>query len=111
MSYLAIDQLNSDPLFSARVRACAVEQAETYVNDARPDFVALAKDQLVGGITYLTFVRIGAASPGIAEKADDGKGGVDQSQVSDGDILSFTQGNWQAVAGLHFTADGAPIEG
>ena len=63
MSYQTIDQLTSDPYFAARVRACCVEQAEVYVNDARPDFVAVAHDQLVGGITYLTFARIEAAAP------------------------------------------------
>lgn len=108
MSYQTIDQLTSDQDFTSRVRACCVEQGETYQNDARPNFVALAKDQLLGGITYLTFVRIEAAAPGIAVKVET-PSGIDQSQVTDGDILSLTQANWEVVANLHFTSDGTPI--
>ena len=101
MSFQEIDQLTSDPVFGGRVRACAVQQAETYKNDARPDFVALADDQLKGGTTYLAFVRIIAAFPGLAE-AD---------EIADADILSQMQANWQVVAGLYYAADGTPIDG
>ena len=112
MSYATIDQLTSDPMFAARVRACCVEQAKVYVNDARPDFVAVAHDQLIGGITYLTFARIEAAAPGIADKVDpEGDGTIDQTQVTDGDLLSLTQANWQVVAALYYDADGNPIGG
>lgn len=108
MSYEAIDQLTSDPAFAARVRACCVEQGEVYANDARPDFVAVAHDQLVGGTTYLAFVRIEAAAPGIADKAATADG-IDQTQVTDADLLSLTQANWQVVAALYYDADGNPI--
>ena len=99
MAFEDIDRLTQDTVFAGRVRACAVQQAETYKDDARPDFVALADDQLVGGTTYLAFVRIIAAFPGLAE-ADD---------IADGDILSQTQANWQVVAGLYYDAEGQPI--
>lgn len=110
MSYQAIDQLTNDYDFGARVRACCVEQGEVFANDARPDFVALALDQLRGGITYSAFVRIEAASPGIADKAATADG-IDQTQVTDADLLSLTQANWQVVAALYYDADGAPLTG
>ena len=99
MSFEQVDQLTQDATFGGRVRACAVQQAETFKDDARADFVALANDQLLGGATYLAFVRIIAAFPGLAE-AD---------EIADGDILSQMQANWQTVAGLYYTPDGAPI--
>lgn len=110
MSYSTIDQLTSDQIFNARVRACCVEQAESFKDAADASYQSLAKDQMVGGITYLTFVRIEAASPGIAEKATV-EDGIDQSLVPDGDLLSLTQANWPVVAGLYFNEDGTPIEG
>ena len=100
MSFEQVDQLTNDAIFGGRVRACAVQQAETYKDDARADFVALANDQLLGGSTYLAFVRIIAAFPGLAE----------QDEIADADILSQTQANWQTVAALYFSADGTPIE-
>jgi hypothetical protein len=98
MSFQQIDELTQDPVFNGRVRACAVQQAETFKDDARPDFVSLANDQLVGGTTYLAFVRIIAAFPGLA----------DADEVADGDILSQMQANWPVVAGLYFNDDGSP---
>lgn len=99
MGFTEIDQLISNQEFNGRVRACAIQQAETYKDDTRADFVALAHDQLVGGITYLAFVRIIAAFPGLAE----------QPEIADGDILSQMQANWQLVASLYYSEDGAPI--
>ena len=99
MSFEAIDQLTQDPIFGGRVRACAVQQAETFKDDARPDFVALADDQLTGGTTYLTFVRIIAAFPGLAEAGE----------IGDADILSQTQNNWPTVAGLYYDEEGIPL--
>jgi hypothetical protein len=99
MSFQQIDQLTGDPTFGGRVRACAVQQAETYKDDVRPDFVALANDQLTGGTTYLAFVRIIAAFPGLAEAPE----------IADGDILSQMQANWPVVAGLYYLSDGSPI--
>jgi hypothetical protein len=99
LSYSDIDQLTNDIDFAGRVRACVVEQAETFRSDARPDFVALANSALRGdGETYLAFTRIVAAAPGIAE-----------GNQPDGDILSSVQANWQVVAGLYFDPEGNPI--
>ena len=110
MSYQAIDQLTIDAEFGGRVRSCTIEQAEVFKDDARPAWVAVADACLQGdGVIYLAFIRIEAAGPGIADKADNGDGTIDQTKVTDADLLSLTQANWQVVAGLYFNEDGSPI--
>lgn len=107
MGYSAIDELTNDVLFGGRVRACCVEQAEVFKNDARPDFVALANDVLRGvGEKTNAFTRITAAAPGVADQAGDP---VDQSKIGDAVILSTVQANWQVVAGLYYSSEGAPL--
>lgn len=109
MSYQIIAVLTDDQWFNARIRSCCVEQGETYQNDQRPDFVAVAQQALRGdGVTYLAFARLTAAGPGIADKADNGDGTVNQEQVTDADLLSSVQANWQVVAGLYFDTEGIP---
>ena len=109
MSFQTIDQLTFDPTFNGRVRACATQQAEIFRNDARPDFVALADDVLRGdGIKTNAFTRITAAAPGIADKAAT-EDGIDQTKVTDDDVLSTVQANWQVVAGLYYGEDGTPL--
>jgi hypothetical protein len=54
-------------------------------------------------------LRLDAAGPGIADKVDNGDGTIDQSKVTDADLLSLTQANWPVVAGLYFQEDGTPI--
>jgi hypothetical protein len=110
VSYQAINQLTNDVDFGGRSTAAATQQAEVFINDARPDFVALANDVLRGAAGPLwAFIRMNAAGPGIGDKVDNGDGTIDQSKVTDADLLSLTQANWQVVAGLYFTADGSPI--
>jgi hypothetical protein len=110
LSYRAIDQLQSDGVFYGRVRASAQEQSETFKDDQRPDFVAVATNVLRGADDCVgAFVRLAAAGPGIGDKVDNGDGTIDQSKVTDADLLSLTQANWQVVAGLFFTEDGSPI--
>ena len=107
MSYQSIAQLTDNPIFGARIRAAAVEQAEVFKDDARPDFVALAADCLRGdGQVYMTFTRMTAAGPGIADAAGEPP---NQAAISDGDILASVQGNWQVVAGLYYDAEGIPL--
>jgi hypothetical protein len=109
MSYEDIDQLTQDHTFQGRVRACTVQEAENFRNDARPLFVALAEDTLRGGgATTLAFVRIGAASmAGAAQQpAHDA---VDQSLITDAAILANVQANWEVVAGLFYDDAGAAL--
>lgn len=110
MSYQAQAQLNDDVWFNARTRSVVVQQADIFKDDQRQSFVAVSNEALRGsGETYLAFTRLGAAGPGIAEKVDNGDGTIDQSKVTDADLLSLTQANWQVVAGLYFKEDGTPI--
>jgi hypothetical protein len=112
MSYQAQDQLTNDVTFSGRVRSCCVQQAETFKDDARPAWVAVANACLQGdGLITNAFIRIEAGGPGIADKADNGDGTIDQAKITDADLLSLTQANWPVVAGLYFNEDGTPIGG
>jgi hypothetical protein len=109
MSYLAQSQLGNDPQFQGRSRAAAQQQADIFIDDQRPAFVSTAKAVLLDGAPVATFWILNAAGPGIADKVDLGDGTIDQSKVTDADLLSLTQANWQVVAGLYFTEDGTPI--
>ena len=111
MSYQAQADLVTNGNFTQRTIATATEQAEIFRSDARPDFVATANAVMRGdGDVSLAFTRIAAAAPGIADKVDNGDGTIDQSKVTDADLLSLTQANWQVVAGLYFAEDGTPLE-
>lgn len=109
MSYHAQAQLENDPTFQQRNRAVCIQQAEAFRSDQRPAWVATAEGVLrdEGGL-WPTFNRLAAGGPGIADKAATADGGVDQSKVTDADLLSLTQANWPVVAGLYFQEDGSP---
>jgi hypothetical protein len=110
MSYHAQAELENDPQFQQRNRAVCIQQAETFKNDQRPAYVAVADGILRDeGELWPTFNRLAAAGPGIADKADNGDGTVDQAKVTDADLLSLTQANWPNVADLYFQEDGSPI--
>lgn len=107
MSYSTIDQLTNDALFNGRVRACTVQQSETYQNDQRGDMKAAAQAALRGEAEpYLTLARMAAAGPGMADSAGDP---VDQTKIPDDDILASVQANFPTVAALFYTSDGVPI--
>lgn len=109
MSYEAQSLLMNDGSFQSRCTACATQQAETYKDAADASFKAVAEGVLRGnGDLNLAFIRLNSAGPGIADKADNGDGTIDSSNVTDADLLSLTQANWQVVAGLYFSADGTP---
>lgn len=110
--YILADQSDFNP----RVAFCCQEQSETYINDGRPAFVSLSKALLKGDNSIQqTFVRICVAGPGVAAKADTGEMNdigqpiVDQTLISDGDILASVQANFPTVASLFFDDTGAPI--
>lgn len=109
MSYQAQADLSVDGNFTARTVAAATQQAEIFKDDARPSFVSTAQAVMRGqGDVTATFTRLAAAGPNIADKVDNGDGTIDQSKVTDADILSLTQANWPVIAGLFFTEDGTP---
>ena len=109
MSYLAQSQLEQDPAFQHRVRAVNTEQAQAFQNDGRPDIAACAsavlRDDSGPGSVLL---RLAAGGPGIAAMVDNGDGTIDQSRVTDDDLLSLTQTNFPTVADLYFDDDGTP---
>jgi hypothetical protein len=110
MSYLAQTQLESDPTFQARVRAVNLQQGIIFRNDERPDITALAYDILRDdGPKGAALLRAAAAGPGIAELVDNDDGTVDQSKVTDADLLSLTQANWPGVAALYYDETGTPL--
>jgi hypothetical protein len=111
MSYQTQYDLAADGPYQSRTIACCTEQANVYKDDARPSFVATATGILRADAELSNaFIRIGAAGPGIADKVDNGDGTIDSIKLTDGDLLSLTQANWQVVAGLYFNEDGSPKE-
>jgi hypothetical protein len=93
--------------FNSRVRACMWQQAQTYQDDPDPANAAMAKDLLRGSLmTIPPMVNMIAAFPGLADGVTitlgDGTQMVDQSGVTDGDILAQTQANWNTIATLFF---------
>ena len=80
------------------------------MNDQRLDMAACAgavlRDDPGPGSTLL---RLAASAPGIADEANNGDGTIDQSKVTDGELLSITQANFPTVAHLYFDSEGAPV--
>jgi hypothetical protein len=112
MSYHAQDLLTQDGAFYGREFACAVQQSDYFIDAAAPDQKALAVAVARGDVHIVQcFVRVAAAGPGIADKVDNGDGTIDQTKVTDADLLSLTQANWPVVAALYFDPDGNPIGG
>lgn len=116
MSYHVQHTLANQSDFNPRVTACCTEQSESFINDGRPQFVSLAKALLRGdGPMQYTFVRVCAAAPGMADKADTGEVNdigqpiLDHTQISDEDILAAVQADFPTVAALYFDDTGAPI--
>lgn len=110
MSYEAQAKLVQDSDFQGRATAAAVEQANTFKDDGRPAFVSLSERLLRGSWEHASaFVRLDAAGPGIADKVDpEDDGTIDQSLVTDGDLLALTQANYPTIADLYFNEDGTP---
>ena len=110
MSYQSIDLLTNDTVFNGRCRSAATEQAETFKDDGRPDIAAIARDVLRNsGEAISAFIRLNAAGPGIGAKVDTGDGTIDQSLVTDPDLLALTQSNFPVVANLFYASDGTPV--
>lgn len=106
MSFQNIYDLTSDVNFNSRVQACCAQNAGTIAADAPAEQLSLARNCQMGGPAYTTFVHIIAAFPGLAEKALDNSGKIDQTLIGDPDILAQVQANWSHVATLQYNADG-----
>jgi hypothetical protein len=115
-NYHVMHTLANQSDFNPRVIMCCVEQSETYLNDGRPQFVALAQALLKGDVDIqYAFVRLVAAGPDLAGKADtgqmtdSGQPVIDHTQVTDEDILAAVQADFPTVAVLYFDDTGAPL--
>jgi hypothetical protein len=107
VSYQSQAQLESDFWFQQRNRAVTLQQASVFGNDERLDIVAVAHGIAIDDPRlWPTFNRLAAAGPGMADRVDTGQGRIDQSKVTDADLLSLTQANWPTVAQLYFNEDG-----
>jgi hypothetical protein len=110
MSYLTQARLQNHPDFTDRCRSALLEQASVFVNDARPQFIALSNAILLDQPAQVsTFIRGLAAAPGFADEADNGDGTVDPSKIADAEILSAVQNQWPGVASLFYQDDGTPV--
>ncbi len=124
MTYETINLLSMDGTFQGRVRACMQVEADIHQHD-NPASSALCEDVLRGGGSPTIMGRMAASEPAIAAKAalvpvaDLPRGvTVDQSGISDEDILGFVQAHWDDVATIYFssglqrsTAAAAPMLG
>jgi len=96
VSYHAQFQLANNSDFNGRCQSATTQQATSQFTDHIADRVKRGDVEILS-----TFVRLNAAGPGIADKADNGDGTIDQTKVSDADLLSLTQANWPVVAALY----------
>lgn len=112
MSYSSQALLTVDGDFNSRSGSSVTQQAMIFKDDQRPMFKSLANTVLRGDPDiFYCFTRLAAAGPGIADKVELPNGEVDSSLVTDADLLSLTQANWQVIASLYYNDDGTPIGG
>jgi hypothetical protein len=110
MSYMAQALLETDAGFNRRVRSVNTQQAATFIDDGRPDMAATARAVLHDDPgPQQALLRLAAGGPGIADLVDNGDGTVDQTKVTDADLLALTQANWPHVATLYFDETGTPL--
>lgn len=97
MSYESRADLATSPEFRERVLACAVEQALVFKDDGRADIAALADSILRATENAGGLVPLVAAAPGFGDA-------LDQSAITDGDILSAVQYAWPVYAEVLYPA-------
>jgi len=110
MSFKSQAQLESDTWFQQRVRACTIQQSETYKDDGRPDIAATAIAILTDANVNIgfTFLRMAAAGPLIADKVDLGDGTIDSTLITDVDILALVQNQFPTIAAMFYDSTGNP---
>jgi hypothetical protein len=82
MTYADQAATAADPGFGDRVTACAVEQAQIFVNDDRPEFQVLARQVIASTQSARALVPLVAGKPEMSTESDDGA------------ILSAVQAVW-----------------
>jgi len=109
VSYHTQALLEQDGTFQGRLFAANIQQADYFKDSQLADEKALAAAIMRDDPgPAAAFLRLACAGPGISDKVDKGDGTIDQSQVTDADLLSLTQGDWPVVTGLYFNVDGSP---
>jgi hypothetical protein len=109
MTFASQWALTYDDAFWSRSQACITQQADFWVNDERGDIKGLSESLMRGGGQELpAFQRAIGASPGFAEKVDNGDGTITSDRIEDGEILATVQALWPTMAELFFTSDGTP---
>jgi hypothetical protein len=102
VSYQTQTALADDPAFQARVKACCVQQANTFKDSSTPAEAELADAVIRNqGAELISFYNTSAASPGFADTVDQGDGTIDSSLILDAEILATVQGVWPLVAGAY----------
>ena len=110
MSYLNQALLGEDVDFGRRCRSALTEQSAVFINDTRPQFVALANALLtLEAAPTQSFLLMLASTPGLADAAATEEG-IDSSKITDGQILSAVQAEYPTVAALYFNEDGTRKE-
>jgi hypothetical protein len=110
LSYLTYALLTEDVNFGRRSRSCITQQSNIFLNDARPDFVALSKALLKGEPAQTSAMLQGiCAGPTFDTVVDNGDGTIDSSKINDEEILSQCQAIFPTVAELYYDSTGAPI--
>jgi hypothetical protein len=106
MTYLAQDQLANSAEWQARVRACAIGQAEqTYVTSSDPADQSFAYSILrYEGVPLLALYQVTASAPGLA---DEFAGTSDTSSITDDEVLTTVQAYWHDIATSFYNPDGS----
>lgn len=97
MAYKDIAGLAGNMDYTSRLTACCTEQAAVFINDARPEYIALAEAVITDAGAALWFAWLVAAAPGFGDAY--GSGGIEA--IEDGMLLSAVQANWPIVAEAH----------
>jgi hypothetical protein len=110
MSYLTYALLTEDVNFGRRSRSCIIQQANAFTSDANLAVVALAGVLLKGYPAQTQTMLQGiAAGPGFDTTVDNGDGTIDETKLTDNQLLAQCQEQFPIVASLYFDSTGAPI--
>lgn len=97
MPYIDVSRLVGDQDFTNRITACCTEQAAVFINDQRPEWVALAEAIIADAAAAAWFYWLVAAAPGFG----DAFAGGGSEAITDQMLLSAVQALWPTVAAAH----------
>lgn len=97
MAYHDVASLVTDSDFTNRITACCTEQAAVFVNDQRPEYVALAQDVIADAGNAAWFYWPVASAPGFADAFVSGG----SAAITDPMLLAAVQALWPTIAAAH----------